>query len=319
MKADVSLLIPLYNEEACVEALIDKIYSVLGKLDKSCEVIIVNDGSTDRSAQNLETALNKFPNLKVVTFRRNYGQTSALAAAIANSSGRILVPLDADLQNDPEDIPALLNKLEEGFDVVSGWRKQREDTFLTRILPSKIANFFISIISGVKLHDYGCTLKAYRREVLDEVELLGEMHRFIPVLASWKGARVTEMEVAHHPRKAGKSKYGLGRTLKVILDLITLKFLGSFLTKPIYVFGGSGFALMAISFFVAMFTLYQKIAQGSYVHRNPLFVIAIFFGLAGLQLVMIGLLGEVLSRIYFQTSNKKPYVVKEIRESENKN
>lgn len=316
MTKEISVLIPLYNEEARVEELLEKTVAVLKDLQKNYEIIIVDDGSTDDSAKKLTEALKKFQNVKVVTFRRNYGQTSALSAAISVSAGKILVPLDADLQNDPEDIPKLIKRLEEGFDVVSGWRKKREDPFWTRILPSKIANFCISVISGVKLHDYGCTLKAYRREVLDEVDLIGEMHRFIPILASWKGAKVAEEEVKHHPRKAGKSKYGLGRTFKVLLDLITLKFLGSFLTKPIYAFGGSGFALMAISLFIAAFTLYQKLAQGTYVHRNPLFVIAVFFGLAGLQMLMMGLLGEVLSRIYFQSSNKKPYVIKETRSSD---
>ncbi|HQQ48004.1 MAG TPA: glycosyltransferase family 2 protein [Acidobacteriota bacterium] len=291
----------------------EKLSSVLPSLGGRAEIVIVDDGSTDGSGEKLDAALKIMDNLKVVTFRRNYGQTSALSAAIANSSGEILIPMDADLQNDPEDIPRLLEKLEEGFDVVSGWRRRREDPFLTRTLPSKIANFFISLISGVKLHDYGCTLKAYRKEVLDEVDLIGEMHRFIPVLASWKGAKVAELEVSHHPRTAGRSKYGLGRTFKVILDLLTLKFLGSFLTKPIYVFGGSGFGLISISGLVAAFTLYQKFIQGFYVHRNPLFVVAVFFALAGLQLIMIGLLGEVLARIYFQSSGKKPYVIKQIK------
>lgn len=313
MKAGVSILIPLFNEKDCVEPLLEKLSSVLPSLGGRAEIVIVDDGSTDGSGDKLDAALKRMDNLKVVTFRRNYGQTSALSAAIANSSGEILIPMDADLQNDPEDIPRLLEKLEEGFDVVSGWRRRREDPFLTRTFPSKIANFFISLISGVKLHDYGCTLKAYRKEVLDEVDLIGEMHRFIPVLASWKGAKVAELEVSHHPRTAGRSKYGLGRTFKVVLDLLTLKFLGSFLTKPIYVFGGSGFGLISISGLVAAFTLYQKFIQGFYVHRNPLFVVAVFFALAGLQLIMIGLLGEVLARIYFQSSGKKPYVIKQIK------
>jgi len=313
MKKDLSILIPLFNEEECVEPLLEKLSAVLSSLGKSSEIVVVDDGSTDTGPAKLEAARSKYPNLKVVTFRRNYGQTSALSAAIANSSGAILIPMDADMQNDPADIPRLLDKLEKGFDVVSGWRRRREDAFLTRTLPSRIANFMISVISGVKLHDYGCTLKAYRREVLDEVDLIGEMHRFIPVLASWKGAKVAEMEVAHHPRKAGRSKYGLGRTFKVILDLLTLKFLGSFVTKPIYAFGGSGFGLIFVSGLVAAFTLYQKFEQGAYVHRNPLFVVSVFFALAGLQLIMIGLLGEVLARIYFQSSGKKPYVVKEIK------
>lgn len=313
MKAEISILIPLYNEAECVVPLLQKLSSVMDSLGRSYEVIVVDDGSTDGSAAMLDEALSSYGNLRVVVFRRNYGQTSALSAAIANSTGDILIPMDADMQNDPSDIPSLLGKLEEGFDVVSGWRRRREDAFLTRIFPSRIANFFISMISGVKLHDYGCSLKAYRREVLDDVDLIGEMHRFIPVLASWKGAKVAEIEVAHHPRTSGRSKYGLGRTFKVILDLLTLKFLGSFVTKPIYVFGGSGFGLISVSGLIAAFTLYQKFFQDAYVHRNPLFVVAVFFALVGLQLIMIGLLGEVLTRIYFQSSGKKPYVVKEIK------
>lgn len=313
MKAEISILIPLFNEAGSIDPLLEKLSSVMDSLGRSYEVIIVDDGSTDGSAAKLDEALPKHPNLRVVVFRRNYGQTSALSAAIANSSGDILIPMDADMQNDPSDIPSLLCTLEKGYDVVSGWRRRREDPFLTRIIPSRIANFFISVISGVKLHDYGCSLKAYRREVLDEVDLIGEMHRFIPVLASWKGARVAEIEVAHHPRTSGRSKYGLGRTFKVILDLLTLKFLGSFVTKPIYVFGGSGFGLISVSGLIAAFTLYQKFYQDAYVHRNPLFVVAVFFALVGLQLIMIGLLGEVLTRIYFQSSGKKTYVVKEIK------
>lgn len=312
----ISVLIPLYNEKECIKPLLKEIYNIIENLGKEYEVLIVNDGSDDGSEEELNKALKEYSNLKIIHFRKNYGQTAALSAAIAESEGSILVPMDADLQNDPRDIPKLIDKLEEGFDVVSGWRKKRKDNFFTRLLPSKIANFIISIISGVKLHDYGCTLKAYRREVLDEVDLLGEMHRFIPILASWKGAKVSEVEVLHHPRKMGKSKYNLTRTFKVILDLITLKFLGSFLTKPIHAFGGSGLGLIFISCLIAIFTLYQKFFDGVYVHRNPLFVVAVFFSLAGIQLIMIGLLGELLSRIYFQSSKRKPYSIKEIKISE---
>lgn len=314
----ISVLIPLYNEKNCIEPLLDKLTQVMKKLEKNYEIIIVDDGSDDGSDEKLDEAINKYDNLKIIRFRKNYGQTAALSAAIAECSGSIIVPMDADLQNDPEDIPKLLKKLEEGFDVVSGWRRKRKDNFFTKVIPSKIANFLVSLISGVKLHDYGCSLKAYKKEVLDEFDLIGEMHRFIPILASWKGAKVTEIEVVHHQRKIGKSKYNLTRTFKVVLDLMTLKFLGSFLTKPIYAFGGSGFGLIFISFLIALFTLYQKFHDNVYVHRNPLFVVAVFFALAGLQLIMIGLLGEVLTRIYFQSSKRKPYSIKEIKESSKK-
>ena len=314
----ISVLIPLYNERENIPLLFEKAYLVLNRLNKDYEVVAVNDGSNDGSEEELNKIAKKYPNLKIVHFRKNYGQTSALSAAVALSNGDILIPMDADLQNDPEDIPKLIDKIEEGYDCVSGWRKKRQDNFLTRRLPSIVANKIISIVSGVKLHDYGCTLKAYKREVLDEIELIGEMHRFIPILASWKGAKVTEIEVSHHPRKMGKSKYGLSRTFKVVLDLMTLKFLGSFLTKPIHAFGGSGLGLIFISGLIFLFTLYQKFFQGAYVHRNPLFVIAVFFSIAGIQFIMIGLLGEVLSRIYFQSSDRKPYAIKEIRESAKK-
>lgn len=314
----ISLLIPLYNEKENVSILFEKVYMVLKQLNKDYEVVVVNDGSDDGSEEELNKMAEIYPNLKIVHFRKNYGQTSALSAAVALSNGDVLIPMDADLQNDPEDIPKLLKKIEEGYDCVSGWRKERKDNFFTRIVPSILANKIISIVSKVKLHDYGCTLKAYKREVLDEIELIGEMHRFIPILASWKGAKVTEIEVNHHPRKMGKSKYGLSRVFKVVLDLMTLKFLGSFLTKPIHAFGGSGFGLIFISFLIALFTLYQKLHDKVYVHRNPLFVVAVFFTIAGIQLIMIGLLGEVLSRIYFQSSNRKPYSIKEIKESSKK-
>lgn len=308
-------MVPLYNEEGNVVPLLDRIAEVMDPLGRTYEVVLVDDGSKDRTVAILKEAVATRPHLCVVFFRRNSGQTAALAAAIEHSRGEILIPLDGDLQNDPGDIPSLLTKLEEGFDVVSGWRKNRKDAFVTRTLPSKIANGLISFISGVKLHDYGCTLKAYRREVLKPVVLVGEMHRFIPILASWQGALVTEVVVNHHPRVSGKSKYGLMRTFKVVLDLLTIKFLGSFLTKPIYAFGGAGVGLFGLSFLLALYTLWEKVVDGVWVHRNPVFLVAIFLALAGGQLIMMGLLGELLIRIYFASSRTTPYVVREVLES----
>jgi len=313
---ELSLLIPLYNEEENLTLLLDRIAEVMDRLGRSYEVVLVDDGSRDRTPDLLKQAVKNRRNLRVVLFRRNSGQTAALAAAIQHSRGEILIPMDGDLQNDPADIPRLLDKLSEGFDVVSGWRRNRQDPFMTRKLPSVMANGLISIISGVWLHDYGCTLKAYRREVLSPVQLLGEMHRFIPILATWQGARVTEVEVIHHARTRGKSKYGLGRTFKVVLDLLTIKFMGSFITKPIYAFGGTGAFLFFLSFLLACYTLWEKFTlPDAWVHRNPLFLLAIFFALAGMQLVMMGLLGELLIRIYFASTNNTPYVIREVLDS----
>ena len=313
---ELSLLIPLYNEEENLTLLLDRVAEVMDGLGRPYEVVLVDDGSKDRTPDLLRQAAKQRRNLRVVLFRRNSGQTAALAAAIQHSRGGILIPMDGDLQNDPADIPRLLDRLSEGFDVVSGWRRNRQDPFLTRKLPSVMANGLISVISGVWLHDYGCTLKAYRREVLSPVQLLGEMHRFIPILATWQGARVTEVEVTHHARAHGKSKYGLGRTFKVVLDLLTIKFMGSFITKPIYAFGGTGAFLFFLSFLLACYTLWEKFTlPDAWVHRNPLFLLAIFFALAGMQLVMMGLLGELLIRIYFASTNNTPYVIREVLES----
>lgn len=312
---DLSLLVPLFNEEENLGALLEAIASAAASMGKPYEVVLVDDGSTDATPRLLKEAARKDPHLRAVLLRRNFGQTAALAAAIAHARGPILVPLDGDLQNDPADIPLLLAKLEEGYDVASGWRRHRRDPFFTRVLPSRLANRLISTISGVPLHDYGCTLKAYRREVLLSTDLMGEMHRFIPILASWQGARVAEVPVAHHPRLRGKSKYGLGRTFKVVLDLMTLKFMGSFLTKPIYLFGGGGITMGILGALFAAWTLYRKLFDGIYVKDQPLFLVSIFFSLVGVQLVMLGLLGEVLSRVYFAASHTPPYVVREVVES----
>lgn len=312
---DLSLLIPLYNEEENLAPLLEAVHAAVSPLGMSYEVVLVDDGSSDATPRLLKDAARKDPRLRAVILRRNFGQTAALAAAIAHARGRILVPLDGDLQNDPADIPRLLAKLEEGYDVASGWRKDRQDTFLTRTLPSRLANALISRISGVHLHDYGCSLKAYRREVLDPALLVGEMHRFVPILASWQGARVAEVEVRHHPRLRGTSKYGLGRTFKVLLDLATVKFMGSYLTKPIYLFGGGGLFMGTLGALLAGWTLYRKLFDGVYVKDQPLFLVAIFFGLVGVQLIMLGLLGEVLSRVYFAATGSPPYAVREVVET----
>src|SRR5262245_25597611 len=246
MNPKLSLFLPVYNEEENLPRLNEKIFQAMEGLGHSFEVIYVDDGSADRSLDLLKGFAASDRRVRVIAFRRNYGQTAAMAAGISAARGDVLIPMDADLQNDPADIKWLLSKLDEGYDVVSGWRKDRQDALLTRTLPSKLANGMISRISGVKLHDYGCSLKAYRREVLKDVQLYGEMHRFIPIYASWAGARVTEIPVAHYPRVAGKSKYGLSRTVKVVFDLVTIKFMASYLTKPLYVFRRAGVVAFAV-------------------------------------------------------------------------
>jgi glycosyltransferase involved in cell wall biosynthesis len=251
--------------------------------------------------------------IRMIQFRRNFGQTAAMAAGFDYASGSILIPMDADLQNDPQDIPSILAKLREGYDVVSCWRKDRQDSWLTRRLPSKIANALISFISGVHLHDYGCTLKGYRREVVEHIRLYGEMHRFIPVYASWAGARVAEIPVRHHRRLSGSSKYGLGRTFKVILDLITVKLLGSYSTKPMYFFGGVGLFSCGAGFLFALWTLYDKYFGGVKAHNNPLLLLAVFLFLLGVQFVLMGLVAELLIRTYFESQGKAPYIIRKIR------
>lgn len=241
---------------------------------------------------------------------RNYGQTAALAAAIDVASGEILVSLDADLQNDPADIPGLIEKLDEGFDVVSGWRKERKDSWITRRLPSGLANKLISLISGLSLHDYGCTLKAYRRDVLKMVRLYGEMHRFIPIFASWAGGQVAEVPVQHHPRRAGKSKYGLRRTVKVIYDLITIKFMMSYMTKPLYIFGTAGVLAFGVAFLSTLGAIYQKMVLGTSFIRTPLTILAMIMFMLGIQLVLLGLIAEILVRTYHESQGKSIYIVK---------
>ena len=310
----ISVVVPLLDEQDNIGLLYEQITQTLTG-QHSYEIIFIDDGSTDDSFIELTKLHKADDKVRVIRFRRNFGQTAALAAGFAHAWGRIIVAMDADLQNDPADIPKMIAKLDEGFDVVSGWRKKRHDHLITRLLPSKIANWLISRITGVKLHDYGCTLKAYRREVLAETKLYGEMHRFIPALASWSGARIAEMVVNHRPRTAGTAKYGLGRTWKVVLDLITVKFLGSFSTKPIYIFGSLGLLSAVGAILFGLIVIYQKLAHGNDMSGNPLLILTAVFIIATIQFILMGLLAELLVRTYHESQNRPTYVIKEILES----
>lgn len=307
----VSLIIPCYNEEESIDELVAEVTSVLDENQIDGEIIIIDDGSRDRSWEKLQFHAEREPRLKLIRFRRNFGQTAAMVAGMDFARGDVIIPLDADLQNDPRSIPALLEQIDAGFDVVSGWRKNRQDAFISRTLPSRIANGLISWVSGVHLHDYGCTLKAYRREVLEPVNLYGEMHRFIPIYASWSGAKVTEAVVNHRPRKYGTSKYGIGRTFKVVLDLLVVKFLGSYGTKPIYFFGGLGFALCGVGTLAALWVLHQKYFHDVWVHRNPLVVLAVFLFSLGVQSLFLGLLAEIGIRTYHESQARPIYLIRD--------
>jgi glycosyltransferase involved in cell wall biosynthesis len=312
----LSVVVPLLDEEDNLPALHEQTKRALdGRYEY--EIIFVDDGSKDGSFQVLKDLHASDPRVRVIRFRRNFGQTAALSAGFAYARGDVVVAMDADLQNDPADIPMLVAKLDEGCDVVSGWRKKRHDKALTRRLPSRIANWLISRITEVRLHDYGCTLKAYRREVLAETRLYGEMHRFIPALASWSGAKVTECVVNHRPRTAGKAKYGLGRTLKVVLDLMTVKFLGSFSTKPIYIFGGLGLITACGGFLSGVAVLYQKFFSRSHLamNRNPLLILTAVLIITTVQFILMGLLAELLVRTYHESQNRPTYVIKEVLDS----
>ena len=307
----VSIIVPVYNEETSIKVLLDELGHFLKNLQYHYEVIFVDDGSKDYSYTLLKDAALKNSNFRVLRLRRNYGQSAAMLAAIDYSTGDVVVPLDADLQNDPNDIPKLLNLIEEGYDLVSGWRKNRQDRTLDRKIPSMIANKLISFVSGIKLHDYGCSLKAYRKNVLEGVRLYGELHRFLPVCASWNGAKVTELEVNHRPRMFGKSKYGLSRTYKVVLDLIVLKFLSDFSTKPIYFFGGFSFICFLSSVLLAMWSLYLKIFKDIDLDGTPLLIFSAAFVIVGVQFLLMGILADLVMRTYFESQDKKTYQIKE--------
>ena len=308
---DISVFLPVFNEEPNLRPLHAKLDDALRRLGRTAEIIYVDDGSTDGGLEILRGLARIDSRVRVVALRRNYGQTAAMAAGIDAATGHVLIPMDADLQNDPADIVRLLQKLDEGYDVVSGWRKNRQDTLITRKIPSMIANRVISWIGGVPLHDYGCSLKAYRRESLEDVRLYGEMHRFIPIYASWAGARVTEIPVEHHPRTMGKSKYGLSRTLKVVLDLMTIKFMASYQTKPIYVFGTFGLLAFLISLLAGLYAVFLKIFHRADFVQTPLPILAIVLFAVGVQFLLMGLLAEMLVRTYHESQAKRIYAVRD--------
>ena len=311
---EISVFLPVYNEEPNLRPLHAKLDAALRVLGRTAEIIYVDDGSTDGSLNILRELARDDDRVRVVALRRNYGQTAAMAAGIDAASGDVLIPMDADMQNDPADIVRLLEKLAEGYDVVSGWRKNRQDKLVTRKIPSMIANRLISWIGGVPLHDYGCSLKAYRRESIEDVKLYGEMHRFIPIYASWAGARVAEIPVEHHARTMGKSKYGLSRTVKVVFDLVTIKFMASYQTKPLYLFGGAGLLTFAVSFLSALLAFVMKFL--SWPHhadfvQTPLPIIALVTLVLGVQLFLMGLLAEMMVRTYHESQAKSIYAVRE--------
>ena len=308
---EISVFLPVYNEAPNLPPLQAKLDQALKELGRTAEIVYVDDGSSDGSLEILRELAAKDKRIRVVALRRNYGQTAAMSAGIDAAKGKVLIPMDADLQNDPADIVRLLNRLDEGFDVVSGWRKNRKDKMVTRKIPSMIANKLISWIGGVPLHDYGCSLKAYRRESLQDVKLYGEMHRFIPIYASWAGARVSEIPVEHHARTMGKSKYGLSRTLKVVFDLMTIKFMASYQTKPIYVFGSFGMLAFAISLLAGLYALFLKIFHKADFVQTPLPILAIVMFAVGIQFLLMGLLAEMLVRTYHESQAKPIYAVRE--------
>lgn len=307
----VSIIIPSYNEETSLKVLLDELDYFLKNFKYRYEVIFVDDGSRDNSFNILKDVAVKNPNIKVLRFRRNYGQSAALLAAIDYSTGDVIVPLDADLQNDPNDIPKLLHLINEGYDLVSGWRKKRQDRILDRKIPSVMANKLISWISGVKLHDFGCSLKAYRKEILKGVRLYGELHRFLPICASWNGAKVCEIEVNHKPRVFGRSKYGLSRTYKVLLDLIVLKFLSDYSTKPIYFFGGFAGLSFLFSLLLSMWAMYLKIFRHIDLDATPLLIFASVFIIVSVQFLLMGILADLIMRTYFESQDKKTYQIRE--------
>lgn len=309
----LSIVVPVYNEEESLPLLVEAVRGAVEPLNLAWELVLVDDGSRDSSPSLLEKLAIQDPDhIRVVFLRRNFGQTAAIAAGLDHSTGELVVLLDADLQNDPQDIPAMLDKLNEGYDVVSGWRKNRQDSYTTRTLPSNLANGLISRVTGVHLHDYGCTLKAYRREVITGFKLYGEMHRFIPVYANSVGAKIYEMPVRHHPRRFGKTKYGLERTFKVILDLITVKFLNSYANKPIYLFGGAGIILILVSLLAMLALAIRRIFLDIPVLNSPIFLMSVVTFILGFQSILMGLIAELLVRTYHESQGKPTYTVRQI-------
>jgi glycosyltransferase involved in cell wall biosynthesis len=311
MMHKLSIVVPFLNEEENLEALYKNITGALRPAGFDYEIIFVDDGSRDKGPQIIADLARQDQKVKLIRFRKNFGQTAAIAAGIKYSSGDVIVPIDADLQNDPADIPKLVAKLDEGYDVVSGWRKDRQDAFFSRKLPSWLANYLISKITKVKLHDYGCTLKAYNAEVIKDIPLYGEMHRFLPAYTAWYGARITEMPTTHYARKFGKSKYGISRTFRVVLDLLVVKFLSNYLTKPIHFFGGAGALTLFLGLLSGLAAIGLKIFAGRSFIDTPLPLLSAILGVIGIQFILMGLLGEIMIRTYHESQDKPTYIVKE--------
>ncbi len=308
----ISIVIPVKDEEANLPILYEKIADVCKHDLQNSEIIFVNDGSSDNTQSVVEELRLKDNRIKIAQLRRNFGQTAATSAGFDIARGEIIITMDADLQNDPADIPRLYNKLNEGYDIVSGWRKDRKDKFITRRLPSIAANKIISKLTGVHLHDYGCTLKAYRKEALDGIHLYGDMHRFIPIFPTTQGFKVTEIEVTHHPRRFGNSKYGISRILKVLIDIITVQFFVKFITKPMRLFGTFGIFFIGSGIAISIYMAFLKLFRGISIGDRPLLLLGILLIIAGIQIVSLGILGEVISRIYFESQNKKTYSIKKV-------
>jgi glycosyltransferase involved in cell wall biosynthesis len=311
-KIDVSIVIPLLNEVQNLETLYTQLCQALNTLDQTCEIILVDDGSTDGSFEILKDLQTRDDRVRIIRLRRNFGQTAAFSAGFDLARGDVIITMDADLQNDPADISLLLEKMDEGYDVVSGWRVDRQDKFITRRIPSQVANFLISKLTGVALHDYGCSLKAYRRDVIENIKLYGELHRFIPALASWMGIKVAEIPVNHAPRRFGQSKYGLGRVIKVILDLLTVKFLLDYATRPIQIFGLLGLLSLTGGAALGIYLSTIRLFFGQPLSDRPILLFAILLIMLGVQLITMGLLGEVIIRTYHEAQGKPIYMVREI-------
>lgn len=308
----ISLTVPIYNEEGSIEPLFEKVRDVMDPYGQPWEIIFVNDGSLDRSAQILDRLAAEYPQVKVIHFRRNFGQTAAMMAGFDYAEGDVIIPMDGDGQNDPHDIPRMLEQIEAGYDVCSGWRKDRQDNALQRNLPSIMANKLISAVSGVQLHDFGCSLKAYRAEVIKNVRLYGEMHRFLPIYAKWHGARITEIPVNHYARTAGSSKYGLERVIKVLMDLVTVKFMDKFMLKPMYLFGFWGILFFLASLGFTAWTFYMR-TRGYYFTATPLPMMAVFSFMTGVICVLMGLLAEMVTRTFHESQGKSIYIVRSTR------
>lgn len=309
---DVSIVVPLYNEIENINILYEEMKPVIHSLDKTIEIIFVDDGSMDGTFDQLQKIQKSDSSVWVIRLRRNFGQAAAFSAGFDFAAGRVIITMDGDLQNDPKDIPLLIEKIDQGFDIVSGWRVKRQDNFITRRMPSMIANALISKVTGVKLHDYGCSLKAYREEVVKNIHLYGELHRFIPAIASWMGIQVAEVPVNHYPRKYGRSKYGLGRTLRVMLDLITVKFMLNYATRPLQVFGLAGIISFFIGLVISGYLTILRLFYGEALSDRPILLLGVLLIMLGVQLVLMGLLGELIVRTYHESQDKPIYAIREI-------